>query len=134
MNEIKNREDITSLVNSFYEKIRQDDMLGPIFYSHIHDNKWPEHLSKLADFWETNLFGIAKFKGNPSQKHITVDKNMNHSITQVHFGKWLQLWFESIDELFEGEIAFKAKNAARKMSTGQFMVMWNNRPNNKKSV
>lgn len=129
-----NREDITSLVNSFYEKIRQDDMLGPIFNSHIPDNKWPEHLSKLADFWETNLFGIAKFKGNPSQKHITVDKNMNHSITQVHFCKWLQLWFESIDELFEGEIAFKAKNAARKMSTGQFMVMWNNRPNNKKSV
>ena len=67
-------------------------------------------------------------------KHINVDKNMNHSISQNHFGTWLQLWFETIDQLFEGELAIKAKQSARKMSTGQFLSMWNNRPENQKTV
>jgi hemoglobin len=128
MKQIENRKDISILVNSFYSKIRKDELLGPIFNNHIPDEKWSEHLSKLTDFWETNLFGIAKFKGSPTQKHINVDKNLNYSIEQKHFGMWLQLWFETINELYEGENADKAKNSARKMSTGQFLAIWSNRP------
>ncbi len=132
MKTIDDREDISKLVHTFYAKIRNDELLGPIFNRHISEEQWPGHLQKLTDFWETNLFGTAKFKGNPSAKHINVDKNMNHSIDQTHFGVWLQLWFETIDQLFEGELAFKAKQSARKMSTGQFLTIWNNRPENKK--
>lgn len=132
MNTINNREDISQLVHTFYSKIRKNELLGPIFNRHISEEQWPEHLKKLTDFWETNLFGIAKFKGSPSAKHITVDENMNHTIEQIHFGVWLQLWFETIDQLFEGELAAKAKQSARKMSTGQFLIIWNNRPENKK--
>ena len=128
MNKIENRKDVNILVNKFYAKIRQDELLGPIFNGHIPAENWPEHLEKLTDFWETNLFGIPKFKGNPSQKHASVDKNMGHTIEQLHFGKWLQLWFETIDELYEGELARKAKESARKMATGQFLTIWHNRP------
>ena len=128
MKEIESRSDINNLVNNFYGKIRKDDLLGPIFNGHIPEDKWPAHLSKLTDFWETNLFGIAKFKGSPTQAHIKVDKNLHHTIEQKHFGKWLQLWFETIDEMFEGDYANKAKNAARKMATGQFLAIWQNRP------
>ena len=131
MKQICNRNDIHVLVNSFYSKIREDELLGPIFNSHIPEDKWPEHLDKLTDFWETNLFGIAKFKGSPTQKHINVDKNLKYSIEQKHFGRWLQLWFETINALYEGEYADKAKNAARKMSTGQFLSIWQQRPQNK---
>ena len=131
MKSIETRDDISLLVNSFYGKIRKDELLGPIFNSHIPEEKWPEHLSKLTDFWETNLFGVPRFKGSPTQKHIAVDKNMDHTIEQKHFGKWVQLWFETIDEHFEGDIAEKAKQAARKMSTGQYLAMWFERPGNK---
>ncbi|MBK9271939.1 MAG: group III truncated hemoglobin [Saprospiraceae bacterium] len=131
MRQIDNRSDINILVNSFYSKVRVDELLGPIFNAHISDDKWPEHLDKLTDFWETNLFGVAKFKGNPTQKHINVDKNLNYSIEQKHFGRWLQIWFETIDELYEGEYADKAKNSARKMSTGQYLAIWQQRPENK---
>ena len=62
MKPIKNREDIHLLVNTFYSKIRKDELLGPIFNSHISENQWPHHLMKLTDFWETNLFGVRKFK------------------------------------------------------------------------
>lgn len=130
MKQINNRNDIHILVNNFYGKIRQDDLLGPIFNAHIPHDKWMEHLDKLTDFWETNLFGITKFKGNPTQKHINVDKNLNYSIEQIHFGRWLQIWFETIDELYEGEYADKAKNAARRMSTGQYLAIWHHRPQN----
>jgi len=132
MNTIENRNDVTILVNRFYAKIRQHELLGPIFNGHIPDENWPEHLEKLTDFWETNLFGIPKFKGNPSQKHVNVDKNLGHTIEQLHFGKWLELWFETIDELYEGELATKAKESARKMATGQFLTIWHNRPKENK--
>lgn len=131
MEEIKKRADIEILVNSFYSKIRKDELLGPIFNRHIPKDMWKVHLDKLTDFWETNLFGVAKFKGSPTQKHINVDKNLNYGIEQKHFGKWLELWFETIDELFIGKYADKAKNSARKMSTGQFLAIWQQRPQNK---
>lgn len=127
---IENRNDIKVLVDSFYLKIRKDNLLGPIFNRHISDAQWPEHLSTLTDFWETNLFGVARFKGSPTQKHLNVDKNLNYSINQNHFGRWIQLWLETIDELYNGAIAEKAKYAARKMSTGQYLAIWSRRPEN----
>lgn len=129
MDTIKNRNDINKLVNSFYLKIRNDELLGNIFELHL-ANTWTEHLDKMTDFWETNLLGVAKFKGSPTQKHIQVDNNVNHIIEQKHFGRWLQLWFETIDELFIGEYAEKAKNSARKMSTVQFLAIWQNKHQN----
>jgi len=134
MNSIENRNDVSILVNTFYSKVREDELLGPIFNGQIPEEKWPKHLSKITDFWETNLFRIPKFKGNPSKKHVNVDMNLGYTITQIHFGKWLQLWFETIDELYEGELATKAKESARKMATGQFLTIWHHRPEeNKKS-
>lgn len=132
MKTIENRQDINILVNTFYAKIRKDDLLGPIFNNHIPEERWPEHLSKLTDFWETNLFGVARFKGNPTHKHINVDRNLNHTIDQAHFGRWLELWIETIDELYEGEFAEKAKNSAHKMAQAQFMMISQHRPQNEK--
>ena len=134
MDTINSREDISKLVHRFYAKIRKNELLGPIFNNHITEELWPEHLEKLTDFWETNLFGIAKFKGNPSKKHRNVDANLGHTIEQKHFGTWLQLWFETIDELFEGDLADKAKESARRMATGQFVTIWQNRPEEYKNT
>lgn len=130
MKTIENREDLAVLVSAFYAKIREDELLGPIFNRHLKGEQWDEHLGKLTDFWETTLFGIAKFKGSPTKKHAMVDKTANYSITPTHFGKWVQLWFETIDELYEGVLADKARQSARKMSTGQYLAIWHSRPEN----
>ncbi|NAS32429.1 globin [Flavobacteriaceae bacterium R38] len=124
---IKTREDINILVKTFYAKIRKDDLLGNIFNHHISEEQWPGHLEKLTDFWVTALFGTACFKGNPTEAHRLVDKNLNHTIDQIHFGKWLQLWFNTIDALYEGELAQRAKDAARKMATSQYLNIWKHR-------
>lgn len=128
MKEIQNRADVFTLVSTFYGAIRKDVLLGPIFNAHLSEEQWPAHMEKLTDFWVTALFGVASFKGNPVRAHRNVDKNLNHAIDQVHFGTWLQLWFNTIDGLYEGELAQRAKDAARKMATNQYLAIWKYRP------
>ena len=132
MKPIEIKEDIQLLVHTFYSKTRTDELLGPIFNSHINEDEWPEHLNKLIDFWETNLFRVPKFRGNPSLKHIKVDKNLDYRIDMGHFGKWVNLWIETINELFVGDGAEKAIYMARKMGTGQYLNLWKHKPNHKK--
>jgi hemoglobin len=55
MKVIENREDVRVLVHAFYLKIRENDLLGPIFNGHIVTEKWPEHLEKLTDFWRNQF-------------------------------------------------------------------------------
>ncbi|WP_273276622.1 group III truncated hemoglobin [Maribacter polysiphoniae] len=123
--DITNRDDVSLLVNTFYKKIRKDDILGPIFNNIISD--WDAHLELLTDFWETQLFLKRKYHGNPVTAHQEVDDKTNHTISSEHFGFWLNLWFETLDELFEGEVAWIAKNRAQKMSTMLFMQMYQHR-------
>ena len=122
MTDIKDRNDIELLVNTFYGVIRKDKELGPIFNTIIQD--WGEHLTLLSDFWETNLFFVKGYKGKPHQVHIAVDQKMNHTISQEHFGIWLQHWFQTIDALFRGDKATIAKNRARNMSTALFLKIF----------
>ena len=134
MNTIKTREDISVLVNTFYAKIRKDDLLGPIFNHHIPEEEWPIHLHQLTNFWETNLFGVKNPKVSPGQKHMQVDASMNYSISETHFHQWLGLWFETIDELFVGELAERAKASSLRMANGQFAMIWHNRPEDKRQL
>ncbi len=127
---IESRKDVNLLVGSFYTEVRKDDLLGPIFNRIIPEDQWPQHIEKLTDFWEGALFGIAKFRGNPVRAHQEVDAIMEHTIDQIHFARWLHLWFQTLDSLFTGAIAQRAKDSARMMSTGQFMAMWSVRPEN----
>jgi hemoglobin len=113
--DIQNREDIHYLVTTFYEKIRKDDLLGPIFSARI--THWDAHLEHLTDFWESSLFFVNKYKGNPLDKHVEVDTSIKKGINEHHFGVWLNYWIQTLDELFEGEKVNIAKNRARKMST-----------------
>lgn len=123
---IEDKADVATLVSTFYAKVRKDKVLGPIFNASITD--WECHLALLTDFWETQLFLKRTYFGNPVTAHQEVDKKMNHSITSEHFGLWLNLWFETIDQLYTGEVAWIAKNRAQKMSTMLFMKIYGHRP------
>lgn len=122
MNDIKDRKDVKSLVEAFYAKVRKNDEIGHFFNETISD--WESHLEKLTDFWESNLFFKSTFKGNPKAAHIQVDKAFDETISNYHFGIWMNLWFETIDELFKGELANRAKTNARKMSVHLFLGIY----------
>lgn len=123
--QIENRIDVSFLVHQFYAKIRADKEIGFYFNEMITD--WDLHLEKLTDFWETNLFGVRKYKGNPHAVHNEVDAHFDEKITANEFGIWLNHWFQTIDEHFEGENAETLKRRARKMSTFLYMSMFQHR-------
>ncbi|HNQ26810.1 MAG TPA: group III truncated hemoglobin, partial [Aquaticitalea sp.] len=108
--DIKNREDVYKLVSTFYGKVRNDEFLGPFFNRVIKD--WEAHIDRLTTFWESSLFMTKKlderYVGNPLEVHVRVDQENDHTVTEMHFGVWLNLWIQTIDSLFEGEVADNA--------------------------
>ncbi len=120
--DLANRDDIYLLVSSFYKKVRADKTLGPFFNDVIND--WDVHLDRLTTFWESSLFLKTKYYGNPLDAHVKVDKAHNNSITELHFGIWLNLWYQTIEELFEGDYAENAKRRARKMGTFLYLKIF----------
>ena len=122
--EIQSRIEVDFLIREFYKRIRVHAELGPIFNRLVED--WEIHLIHLSDFWEMILLqtgpGAGKF--NPVKVHREVDKSVDHSIEQAHFGHWLELWFSTLDQYFEGELAEFAKEHARRMAHMLFMRIW----------
>jgi hemoglobin len=102
-------EDIKTLVNTFYEKVKQDELLAPIFSQKIQD-RWQQHLEKMYAFWQTVLLDEQAYFGNPFQPHAQLP--VSHS----HFQRWMELFTAAVDTLFEGEKAKEAKWRAGKMA------------------
>ena len=126
--DLQNRDDVAKLVHSFYDKIRINEEIGPFFNETIHD--WDAHLEKLTDFWESNLFAVRNYYGNPPQVHVEVDQKFHHAVNPDIFGLWLNLWFETLEELFEGDNVETLKFRARKMGTVFMMAIYENRKQN----
>ena len=107
--DISGEQDVQLLVRTFYDKVLQDPMLGPLF-KYVLDNHWQEHLQLMDRFWMNILFYSGKFDGNPLKTH----KEIHHfsRLNAAHFMQWLQLFNSTIEELFEGEKAEQAKERA----------------------
>jgi hemoglobin len=107
--EITSLADIEKLVDSFYTKVREDALLGPVFNSVI-ENRWPQHLQRMYTFWQTVLLNEHNYYGSPFPPHakLPVDK--------IHFDRWLELFSETIHEHFTGEKAEEALWRANKMA------------------
>ncbi|HET8860947.1 group III truncated hemoglobin [Marivirga sp.] len=106
---IENIEDIKLLVDTFYGKVRQDDILKDIFNERIKD-QWPQHLEKMYRFWQTVLLEEHTYYGSPFAPHA------NMPVDSEHFKRWIMLFTETVDELFSGEVADEAKWRAGKMA------------------
>lgn len=102
-------EDIKKLVDSFYGKVREDELLAPIFNERIQD-RWPQHLEKMYSFWQTVLLQEHTYTGSPFPPHAQLP--VDHS----HFERWMKLFIATVDSLFEGEKANDAKERAGKMA------------------
>jgi len=98
---------ISDLVDTFYARIRADDMLGPIFAERIVD--WPWHLDRMKRFWRSILFNSGEFSGNPMQKHLAIP-----GLGEAHFSRWLDLFYATVRDLAEhGDAAALVGRRAR---------------------
>jgi hemoglobin len=118
-NDIENREDIDRLMRVFYSKAMADDTIGYIF-TDVAKLDLDHHLPIIGDFWETLLFqtgNYARHGRNPLEVHGHL--NQKTPLTGVHFRRWLQLFNESVDELFSGDrsefLKMRAESIANRM-------------------
>lgn len=95
------------LIPSFYARVRDDALIGPVFDSAIGD--WQQHLGKLVDFWSSVMLTSGRYKGSPVAAHL---KHLP-TITPPMFDRWLMLWTEVTAELLPPitALAFQRKAA-----------------------
>jgi hemoglobin len=89
---------IRTLVHTFYGRVRQDPVLGPVFNDAIAD--WDAHLAKLCDFWSSVLLMTGRFKGSPMAAHAR-----RPDIRDEHFALWLALFARTAQEVCPPEAA-----------------------------
>ena len=83
---------IDHLVETFYARIRDDEMLGPIFDARVAD--WPAHLARMKAFWRSVLHNSGEFSGNPMLKHLAIP-----GLELRHFAHWLELFYATLRDL-----------------------------------
>ncbi|MCH6255795.1 group III truncated hemoglobin [Puniceicoccaceae bacterium K14] len=106
--DIEGRAGVERMVDSFYEKIRKDSLLGPLFDSIVSD--WSAHLPTMYSFWESMLFRKGTYQGNPFAKHVELP------LQREHFAQWLVLFEATLDELFSGPVTEHARGAAKSIA------------------
>lgn len=121
--ELKDRKDIEILVNNFYGKVFQDELLEPYFH-HIIKSDWEKHLNTMYKFWENVLFYTGDYYGNPLYVHNKIHSST--PLTSKAFERWLQLFLQTVEELFEGTNAELAKQRAVSIATVMQMKIFGN--------
>ena len=102
MHDIATDQDIKTLVDSFYDRVNRDDVLGPIF-NDIAKVDWEHHLPTMYSFWSTMLFRTGEYKGRPWPKHAVLP------LKQEQFERWVKLFCQTVDSHFAGPKAKEAK-------------------------
>lgn len=102
MNDIQSKEDVTFLVDKFYEAVLTNENLAP-FFKHLNFEK---HLPKMIHFWSFVLLDEPGYTTNVTEKHEKMPLSMDL------FNLWVNLFKQTVDELFEGEKAELAKQRA----------------------
>jgi hemoglobin len=111
--DISSTKDIEILVDSFYMKVREDELIGSIF-SDMAGVNWDKHLPVMYSFFENMLFYTGSYTGNPMELHKHVSRLF--PLTAAHFTRWIDLFNSTVDELFAGEIAEQAKQRTKSIA------------------
>ena len=112
LHETITEEKIRQMVTQFYQKVRNDDLLGPIFGDQIADPEWPHHLDRMCDFWSSILLTTGRFHGNPRLKHMALPH-----IEPEHFDRWLELFEPTLYDVYDKDTATHIFARALRMRT-----------------
>lgn len=82
---------IRRVVHGFYDRVRADELLGPVFEARLGNEGWPEHLAKMCDFWSSLMLRTDRYAGRPMPPHLRIAE-----ISDDHFDRWLTLFNETL--------------------------------------
>jgi hemoglobin len=101
------------LVQTFYGKARQDDLIGPIF-ARVED--WEKHIAAITEFWASVALLTGTYQGRPLAAHLPLD------LQPGHFLRWLALFEQTVREICPPEGAAllieKAHRIAKSLEMG----------------
>jgi hemoglobin len=106
--DLESTADCERLVRAFYGKAMADEKIGWLF-TDVAELDLEEHIPKIASFWATNLLGSKSYKGGAFGVHGRLHQKAPGGLRQEHFERWLVLWCQTVDELFDGPLAAAAK-------------------------
>ena len=121
MEDIKDRQDLIKIVDTFYNTVKTDKTLGYIFDDVMHVN-WDKHLPKMYDFWENILFQTGNYNGSPFPVHLKV--NEKQQLGDAEFNRWMQVFIDTVNELYIGAKATELKQKAMNIQ-----VIWKSKFN-----
>jgi hemoglobin len=100
---------IRTMVETFYERVRDDAQLGPVFEQYK-QGSWPEHMDRMVDFWSSVLLGTGRYQGNPLAKHRAIPE-----LRPEHFDRWLDLFADVLDSTLPEHVATDILWRAKRM-------------------
>jgi len=115
--EFLDRNSIRGLVHAFYDDVRVDDLLGPVFANTIKGD-WSAHLDRMVEFWCTVMIGTRTFKGDVYGKHVRLAQESQTS--PGHFLRWLTLWHRHTTARFTPALAAEFQVTAHRIGRNLF--------------
>ena len=88
---------IERLVHSFYARVRDDALIGPVFEARVTD--WDQHLKRMCLFWSSVTLASGRYHGQPMQKHLPLP------VEARHFDRWLELFRQTARAVCPGRAA-----------------------------
>ncbi|MGV0815648.1 group III truncated hemoglobin [Mycolicibacterium boenickei] len=111
--DLAGHDDVELLLWRFYSKALSDPVLAEPF-AELRAKGLRSHLPVMCDFWETVLFGAGLYHGSALIVHREL--HARHPLSAVHFVRWLTLWTDTVDELYQGRYADRAKLQAGRIA------------------
>lgn len=116
---------IHDVVHSFYDEIRRDGLLAPIFNGAIPAEEWPHHLSKMCQFWSSALLRTSIYEGRPLPPHLKIPGLDAH-----HFRRWLTLFRQTVRRICPPEVASLFMDRALRVAHSFRLAIAHNRGEN----
>ena len=124
--DIENRADLERMLGAFYKKVFKDDLISHFFIEVVPLNL-ETHIPVIADFWESVLLDGRGYRKNVMEIHLKISEKSK--IEKEHLDRWVKVFSETVDELFEGAKASLAKQRAASIATMMHIKMSGNRAN-----
>jgi len=115
---------VQRVVHAFYDRIRGDDLLGPIF-DRVIGGRWDTHLARMCDFWSSVLLMSGRYAGQPMPAHSRIETGNPAGnpagLDERHFDRWLALFDATLAEVCPGEAAALFADRARRIASSLLM-------------
>lgn len=111
--DLVDRADVATLLQRFYGRVFVDEVLAEPF-AELRTKGLQSHLPTMCDFWETVLFRAGRYRGSALVAHR--DVHLRTPLSGGHFVRWLRIWHDTVDEMYRGPAAERAKVQATRIA------------------